>query len=237
MLDPDARVPIPDAPLAMVYRDDRDAARFYAFAGHPRVALDDAGHPQLSVLVYRRGKENPPEGGQLTLTTSLALTAAEKLAVGRAAAAALAPPGRGPDPSRVPAALEARGAPTIVPPEWLSGEVSVHFADGIDMTGRPSLAGDNTCVLTAALDAAGAAAAERAVTGGLADTLASYAVEIAVGRSSRRRTETIREAPGRRFAYGLDVGITEAERQHLDLAGPLSIDLAGGADVLTTIGF
>jgi hypothetical protein len=237
MLDPDSRVAVPGLPQVAVYRDDREASRFYAFAAQPRIAVDDAGRPQLSVFLYRRGRDKPPEGGQVSLTVTLALTEPEQAAVVAAIGALPRRPGPEPDRERAPGGPPAAfSEPTIVPPEWLSGEVTVRLAEGIVMQGRPTLSGDNSCLLMAPLDAAGAAAAERAISGGLKDSLARYAVEIAVARSSSARAERTRELPGRRIAYGLEVGVTEAARQNLDLAGPLSLGSASGADVLTTVG-
>src|SRR5207247_5851832 len=97
MLDLDARIVVATAPDAAVYGDDRDPSRFYAFASRPRVATDAAGRPLLSVLVYRRGKDNPPEGGQVSLTTTLALSAEERAAILQSL-----PPDRGPGPLGAP---------------------------------------------------------------------------------------------------------------------------------------
>ena len=239
MLDLDARIVVATAPDAAVYGDDRDPSRFYAFASRPRVATDAAGRPLLSVLVYRRGKDNPPEGGQVSLTTTLALSAEERAAILQSL-----PPDRGPGPLGAPVperrsevAVAPLTSPTIVAPEWLSGEVTVRLAEGLELTGQPSLAGDNTCVLLAALDAAGAAVVARAVGEGLVDATATYSVEVAVGRSSGAHAETRSEGGGRVLAYDVQVDVSSTERHRFELAGPLGLERERVDDLMTVIGF
>ena len=109
MLNADARLTIDAVPGAIVYADNMDRGRVYAFAASPRIALDENGVPQLSLLLYRHGKDAPPEGGQLTLTTSLALTDGERAGV--AAALASSPPARHPIISQAAQAARRRRPP------------------------------------------------------------------------------------------------------------------------------
>jgi len=244
MLNLEAPVIVAEAPEAAVYADDRDPWRFYAFAARPRIALDDAGKPQLSVLIWRRGRDAPPEGGQITVTTTLALTPDEQAAVARA----VAPPPRAAERAAgTPVAAVVGGAmagpagqtrsPIIVAPDWLAGEVTVHLAEGLELHGQPSLSGANTCALASSLDAAGASAALRAVEGGLVEAKAQYSVDIAVGRSMGDRTEHSERGPHGASSYRYEIAVTHADRERLDLVGPLSIRSANPTDVLTTIGF
>src|SRR6266436_1965953 len=64
-----------------VYRDDQNSTQFYVMPDQPAIALDDAGKPIFSLIVYRRDEDRidpdkPKDdvgGGILTFTVELAV--------------------------------------------------------------------------------------------------------------------------------------------------------------------
>jgi hypothetical protein len=222
-----------------VYADSVDRGRVYAFAAGPRFALDEDGTPQFSLLLYGRGKDTPPEGGQLTLTTSLGLSDGERASI----ADALVPsPPSGPEPDRPagssgdPRTQAAAGkALQIVSPDWLSGQVVVHLADGVQLAGRPSLSGANTCAMAASLDAGQAQTIMAAIRDGLPDSVATYSVDIAAVRSEAAAAEWTQTRPERTSSVRLEAAITAGERLHLELRGPLPLASAHRGTVTTAV--
>jgi hypothetical protein len=238
MLNADARLAIDAVPGAIVYADSADRGRVYAFAAGPRLALDEDGAPQISLLLYGHGKNTPPEGGQLTLTTSLGLSDGERASI----AAALAPsPPSGPEPDRPagssgdPRTQAAGKALQIVSPDWLSGQVVVHLADGVELAGRPSLSGANTCAMAASLDAGQARTIMAAIRDGLPDSAATYSVDIAAVRSGAAAAEWTQTRPERTSSVRLEAAITAGERLHLELRGPLPLASAHRGAVTTAL--
>jgi len=65
-----------DVADVLVYGDDTAKTVFYALPARPRLALDEQGRPQLSLVAYgSKGAAGfTARGGILTLTTSLQLT-------------------------------------------------------------------------------------------------------------------------------------------------------------------
>jgi hypothetical protein len=230
VLNADVRLTIDGVPSAIVYADNVNRGRVYAFAAGPRIALDENGAPQLSLLLYSHGKDAPPEGGQLTLTTSMELTDGER--AGIAAALASSPPsGPAPDrpagsPGDPPTPAAAGKAPDIVAPDWLSGQVAVHLAEGVELAGQPSLSGANTCVLAASLDAGQAQTMVAAIRDGLPDSVATYSVDIAAVRSGAAAAERTQTGPGRTSSVRFEAAVTAGERLHFELRGPLPLALA-----------
>lgn len=144
-----------DNPLALegvadviVYRDDTAQTVFYALPAKPRVALDDQGKPQISLVAY--GKRVPEgfkaRGGILTLTTALQLTPEEVQNVRAALTRRLARDF--PQPPDTPPL-----APELRPVEWLEGSVELTLVPGVGASGRPSLFGSNQCSFSTNLDA------------------------------------------------------------------------------------
>jgi hypothetical protein len=231
MLDADARLIVDAVPGAIAYADSTDRGRVYACAASPRLALDENGAPQLSLLLYGHGRDARPEGGQLTLTTSLELTGDER--AGLAAALAPAPPyGPVPDPCQ-PAATGP--APDVIAPDWLSGQVTVRLAIGLELSGRPSLSGANRCVLAASLDAGQAQAVAAAIRDGLPDSAATYSVDVAASRSSAAAAGQAETGPGRASTARFEAAVTAASRLHMELSGPLTLAPAHRGTVTSAI--
>jgi hypothetical protein len=226
MLDPNARLTIPRAPDVVVYGDHADPARFYAWAASPRIKAESGGALQLSLLLYRRGKHGPTEGGQISLATTLAISDEEREAVASTLAESGNPlmsqqaggaSGSGP---------EASARISIVSPEWLSGSVRVHIVDGLDLAGRPSLNGANDCSLGASLTAAQAQSVEAALDAGLKDSVATYDVEVAVARVDVAASDRSAEAPGKSESFHYEVAVTSADRLPIEVSGPLRVSAA-----------
>lgn len=114
-----------------IYPDQERVDRYYVFS-EPRLAEADG----ISLLTYAKG--GVKLGGQLTLTTSLALSADEEAAVERMLTAA-------------------NGAPVrLLFPDWTGGSVTVQVGSDsvlLELTGQPSLLSDNRCALSASLSA------------------------------------------------------------------------------------
>ena len=242
MLDADGRLTVPEAPDVAVYTDTDDPARFYAFAAGPRIARGSDGALLLSLLVYRHGRDGPSEGGQLSLTTTLAITTGERDAL--AAALSATPPrhgdprdagdpgdrGAGPPPS----GAAPSGPPTIVPPDWLAADVTVQLAEGLELRGAASLAGTNDCAIAVSLAPGGVDLARQLLDRGLPGVTATYAVEIRAGRRASASTERIAPLPGGVGTVRTEVARTAAERLLLELRGPLRAEPVAGADTRFT---
>ena len=139
-----------------VFYDHADAHRRYVLPGAPRLVADPL--PNLSLVLFR-GEAN---GGLLDLCATLA-PAAEQLAA-------------------VEHALSAGGRkPTLARPDWRSGSVRLagwlqtnELAPKTLAIGTPSLAGDPLALVSARLDAAGAALAEAALHGNALPTVVIF---------------------------------------------------------------
>jgi hypothetical protein len=205
----DADTPLDAGANAVAYADATDPLRVYACAAAPRIAVRD-GRPELSVLAYRYGR-GAPEGGQVTLSTTLGLTRAERERVA------------GDRPV------------TVLPPPWLSGTVTVRLAAGVELTGTPSLADDNTCALAASLDRGQIAALLAAVGAGLPEAIATYAVDVAASRTATGTATAERNAPGYSSTARVDVTTSAAGRLHLELSGPLRLPASHRTGAVTAV--
>jgi hypothetical protein len=143
-----------------IFSDHADPQLRYVVADAPRVPADP--EPRLTLLLFR----GPAEGALLQLDTVLGPTAAQLEAVTHA----LTPLG---------------GPPRLARPDWRGGTVSLAgwlWADELRpltlSLGTPSLVGDPSATIAARLDRAGAALAERALSGGDAlPTVVLYTLE------------------------------------------------------------
>lgn len=220
MLDADAPLDVGEDALA--FADATDPIRVYACASAPRLTVSD-GRPELSVLAYRRGGGGDPEGGQVTLSTTLGLTEDERDRI--AAALALPPP---PGSQHGP-------RPRVLPPDWLSGAVTVRLVDGVELAGSPSLSGPNTCVLAGSLDRGRVAALLAAVDAGLPEATATYAVDVAASRTATGTATRERHAAGSSSTVRVGVTTSAAGRLHLELSGPLRLPASHRADAVTAV--
>lgn len=148
MLDASNPLPVSDAEV-LAWTDLGSLDVVWALPARPRLATAADGQPDVTLMLYRRGQNSPPDGGQLTLTVDLALTETERMA------AAAAGEARRPLPPD-------RDAPPLPPvqvrtPTWTEAQVHAEPVPGLTAEGKPSLMGDNSCMLTLQLDAAQAA--------------------------------------------------------------------------------
>jgi hypothetical protein len=242
MLEEHRSFAVPDTPGLRVYPDHADATRFYAVPAAPRVARDEQGRPTLSLLVYGRG--NGPHlnllGGQVLLTLTLALTAAER----RALTDALERPLNRNLPPHVPPVRV-----TLVSPEWLDGQVKAELLPGLTLSGTPSLMAANECVLSADLTPERATEVQRAWKQGLPDARLSYDLSFSaaqVGDTEEDRSGTAytgtadtafqsdRSSASASFRTSFSAQTTRTARASLHLQGPLGLsrsDLEGGLQV------
>lgn len=139
-----------------VFYDHADKQRRYVLPGAPRLVADPL--PNLSLLLFR-GEAN---GGLLDFCATLAPTAAQL--------------------SEVERTLSAGGrTPTLARPDWRSGSVRLAgwlqadtLAPKVLAMGAPSLVGDPLALVSARLDAAGAALAEAALHGNALPTVVIF---------------------------------------------------------------
>lgn len=242
MLDPTGRFTLPELPGVLVFPDDRLETGFYAIPEVPRVAVDDGGAPQISLMLYgrKKGAELEITGGLLALTTTLQLTPAEEETLRRAMPRKLAelhPPA--PDaPPPVPQRLS---------PEWLEAEVMVRLIPGLELQGKPSMTGTNVCSFQLKLAAGQAKELEKAWKGGLRDAAASYRLAVRAApragstyemRSASKVTSRMSGLGGTHqetASLGVESSTTQAAPLPLTLEGPLRAD--GLQDRMSTVGF
>lgn len=158
MLDAGTPLAVPGAEV-LAWADLDLPGVVWALPARPRLVIGADGLPDASLLLYRRGRDNPPDGGQLALTVDLALTGQERAAAA-AAGEARRPPTEPPAPPPPPVEVRA--------PQWIEAAVhaellpGVHGVPGLSAGGRPSLMADNACALALQLDGEQAAAVQRA---------------------------------------------------------------------------
>ncbi|WP_456846238.1 hypothetical protein [Cellulomonas sp. P5_C6] len=212
MIDLAAPLLVPGAVRA--WRDDTDAGRVWACAAGPRWVVAPDGGPDVSLVLYRRGT-GPVEGGTATLGVDLALTAAERDAVVRAAT----PPATRERPTPPP--------PVLAPPEWLTGTVRIDLADGVTASTAPSLLGDNRATVVLTLDATSAPAVAAAWAADLPDAHAVADLQV---RAVRRSSAT---ASGPTVTVAVDVA--HSTEEHLTLESDLHLPAAARISRLSDI--
>jgi hypothetical protein len=207
MLDATSPIPLAGIPGVQVYADLDDPRRVHVVPLRPSLAPGQDGRPEVSLLVYKR--RGSLAGGQLYATVELALRPEQERALH--------------------AALDQPDAPvTLVPPEWLAGQVTITIA-GRDAGGRSSLIGANRCALAVALDGTAAAALVRHWPGAAAEATVRYDVELQAG--VRGHAEKRADAGSRRIA----VSRTGPAPLSLTLTGPLAPDPTALADTLQVV--
>jgi hypothetical protein len=220
MLDADAPLDVGSDVLA--FADATDPLVVWACAAAPRLSTAD-GRPELDVLAYGRGG-GEPEGGQVSLSTTLGLSEEQRDRIAGTLALS-APPGADTGPRR----------PRVLSPQWLSGAVTVRLTDGVDLSGSPSLSGANTCVLTGSLDRGQIAALLAAVDDALPRATATYAVDVAATRTATATATAERHAPGSSSTARVDVSTGAAGRLRLELRGRLRLPASHRADAVTAV--
>jgi len=178
----------------------------WALPTRPRLAVASDGGPDAALMLYRRGAGNPPDGGQLSLTVDLALTARER-EVAAAAGAARRPAPKDPDEEQPP--VEVRT------PQWLDATVHAELVPGLTVDGTPTLMGDNTCLLTAQLDAAQAADVQAAWDDGFPDATIELRGTVDGARSAAATATVSGQAT--RTARATDDGCGATEQRQLSI--------------------
>ncbi len=217
MLDPSGRFTVPGLPGVSIYPDDRLPGGFYALPAAPRLAVDEAGAPQISLVLYGKKKDGEFQatGGLLALTTTLELSAAEEKALG----------GGGRLAERL------GGAPQRLSPEWLEAEVEVSLIPELTLRGKPSMSGANQCAFNVNLGAEQAKALQKAWSGGLEKASLSYRLQVrAAPRAGssfelRSSSETVGDGTSSHTTSAYDVrsAVHQAAPLPLLLAGPLAV--------------
>jgi hypothetical protein len=232
MLDVNARFTIPELPGLLIYPDDGQDAGFYAIRASPRVATDDDGVPQISLVLYGRkeGAALRIRGGLLALTTTLQLTADEENAVRRALPRLLAErasPRRG----------AGAPAPQLLSADWLDGEVDARLTQDLTLSAKPSLIGANQATFNKNLGATDAERLRKAWDGGLPDGWIRYRLQVRGARG--HSTVEVREVTERqrgtastseRASFAVKTSGAQSRPSSLTLEGPFGMsrgELAG----------
>jgi hypothetical protein len=149
MLDPDRRLDLDDFPQAQVYRDHEAPLTYYAVPVAPALSLDDRGRPECRLTLYVKREEGRSiaTGGQLSLTTVLALADADIDRIKRAIEESLVAASAARKKPQRPLTIQLLG------PDWVSGRVTVAVTPALTFPGQPSIFGRNRCVVTTSLPA------------------------------------------------------------------------------------
>ena len=205
-------------PEVLVYPDLRDIKRFYAFAAHPRVSRDEAGVPQISLMVFGKtiaGRFNA-SGGQFTATFDLRVNEAERIAI------------------------EAELEGTILYPDWLDTEVIVDVTEGVTVRGNASLAGANECVVSAMLTGPQADSLRQAWTGKSRGMRVQYVVGLRASAESTASSESTQThftaTSAKSHASRLDFTLTQAGRVQMTLESLVEPGVLELANRIQTIG-
>ena len=134
MIIPEARFVLSGLSDVWFYPDDRTPSGFYAILAHPRVALDDQGKPQISLVLYgsRQGADFEARGGIFTVTVCLGLSAAQEKRATSLLAHRLTQQG-------------IAGRAQLLSPDWQQGTVELELGQDLVWQEKPSLMGDNRC--------------------------------------------------------------------------------------------
>lgn len=226
MLNPSSAFMLAALPSILIYTDHAVAGRFYVMPNAPRIARDAAGLPLISLLLYGRGQGSQRKlmGGMFTLTTDLALTAAEQSLLVESLKVHLVETGA---PCTTP---NEQLTPEVMNPEWLDGTVQVQLTSTLSVSGTPSLLGDNRCTLSLNLNAENAQSLQKAWEEGLPDATVTYQGHVPAAQQDQSTTslgESYRksEQPGQQFQHTTQIDLsfdrTTTIHHPLTLNGPL----------------
>jgi hypothetical protein len=177
MIDVERRFTVPEVPDVWVFpAGERDSTGFYAYPAAPRVARDDRGAPEASLVVYgsKGGGAFEPRGAVLTLTTTLDLTPEETARLRSALSRKVATQAGGDVPS----------AAMLLSPDVVAADVEVRLADGVVLTGAAATTGGSRCSFNVKLDAAQTRSLRAAWDRGLPDARATYRLRLRPGPST-----------------------------------------------------
>ena len=156
MIDLARRFRFESVPGVLLYGDTNFPSGWYALPDRPRLAEDGKGRPALRLLLYgREDRVFEATGGLVTCTLSLRVTVQEK---------ALLSAARGP------------GAQVGLQMLWSKGQCELRLNDRIQLTGEPSLYGENDCVLQMSLNQVAARDLEKEFFEGLSRSWARYSL-------------------------------------------------------------
>jgi hypothetical protein len=226
MLDGDHVITLPALPDILVFPDDESSSSFFAISAKPRLARDETGEKQISLLIYgkRIGGTFNPTGGILSLTVSLGLWTEEeetllaelkRYLMRSSPADSSAPP----------------PTPILLGFPWVAGTVTLSLTPDTTATGQPSMTGDNRCSFNIKLNAAQAKAISAAWGDHLRDSSVRYETSVHVGPPSQSRTEfktsRVLSRDQDQSSVSMAVDLTTSSSQ----ATPLMMKFAGPLDL------
>jgi hypothetical protein len=173
MIIVEGRFELPGLSDVWIYPDDQTDSGFYAIPTHPRVAVDSQGKPEISLVLYGRGKGSNFEatGGIFTLTVCLGLSSEQaKTAI-----------------SLLARRQSSAARPQLLSPDWQQGEVELQLDRDLSWREKPAQFGDNRCSFNVKLSADQAKTLRDAWKKGLPNSLVIYHVVLrgSAGTSSR----------------------------------------------------
>ena len=132
MIIVEGRFELPGLSDVWIYPDDQTESGFYAIPAHPRVAVDSQGKPEISLVLYGRGKASNFEatGGIFTLTVCLGLSSEQEKTV----------------ISLLARRLSSTGRPQLLSPDWQQGEVELQLDRDLTVAGETSRSLETTAV-------------------------------------------------------------------------------------------
>jgi hypothetical protein len=225
VLDPDHVVALPALPDILVFPDDESSSSFFAISAKPRLARDETGEKQISLLIYgkRVGGTFDPTGGILSLTVSLGLRRDEEESLLVELKRYLAR--SSPDPSApVP-------APILLGFPWAAGTVTLSLTSNTTANGQPSLTGDNRCSFNIKLTATQAKAISAAWQNHLCDSSVRYETSVHVAPSSQSLTEFKTSQVSSRDQEQVSASATVSLTTSSSQVTPLTMNFVGSLDL------
>jgi hypothetical protein len=226
MLDGDRVIAFPALPNILVFPDNESSSSFFAVSAKPRLARDEAGEKQISLLMYGKRSEGKfnATGGILTLSVSLGLwTDEEETLMGELKRYLISSSPA--DPSAPPPTPILLGFP------WEDGTVTLSLTPETTATGRPSLTGDNRCSFNIKLNTAQAKAISAAWADHLRDSSVCYETSVRVAPPSQSRTEFKASSMSSRDQDQSSVSTTIDLTTSSSQATPLMMKFAGPLDL------
>ena len=231
MIIVEGRFELPGLSDVWIYPDDRTESGFYAIPAHPRVAVDSQGKPEISLVLYGRGKASDFEatGGIFTMTVCLGLSSEQ----GKTAISLLA------------RRLGSTARPQLLSPDWQQGEVELQLDRDLTWREKPSQVGDNRCSFNVKLSAEQAKSLREAWKKGLPNSLVIYHVMLrgSAGTSSRsefgskRTTERGGEYVRQEESSWQKSTSSAAQPHSMEIRGPIDLPQKELDSHLSSVGF
>jgi hypothetical protein len=201
----------PELPHVTLYPDSNEGNVFYALP-EPHVTKDDAGQPQVSLVLYGRKERGvlQVQGGQFSLTLGLALEAHEEYQLRHLLAEKLKPE-----------------QPRLSTPPWHKGQVEVRLLAGMVLTGTPSLVGGNEAIFMKDLSPQEAKALEEAWSQGFPDSKITYVLETSTLETNKVSASSSTKTPSANATSSnqlyAEITSRKAVPYRLELSGPLQL--------------